>query len=157
MKKVLAVLGIGLTGFLGVGASAVSADYPPAAPQVTASSSVVASKGPVTYTASGFCAGTTVTFKISPNGFVLGTVVADAGGKASLTVNAPVNKGTYTVTATAASPCVASASTTITVRTLPATGSDVASLGVQGGVFAVIAGGVLVGLAALRRRRPALA
>ncbi|CAN5448986.1 hypothetical protein BH10ACT2_BH10ACT2_21040 [soil metagenome] len=154
MKKFLAMLGIGLVGIVGVAAPSASADYPPAAPQITASSSTVASRGPVTYTVTGFCAGTTVTFKISPNGTVIGTAVADAGGNASVTIKAPKNKGTYTVTATGAVPCLASASTTITVRSLPATGSDATSFGIQGGAVALVAGGALVGLAALRRRRP---
>lgn len=164
MKRVFALV-VGLFAAV-LTVSPVAAGYPPATPTVASSSSTPTPGSSITLTASGFCPGSTITFAISGVGTV-GSGVADGSGAVSVTIAAPATPGTYTVTATAtppgpdptaiADPCADVADLEITVQSagpvLPGTGSNSTMPGLQIALISVLAGGALVGLATVRRRR----
>lgn len=165
MKRVIAAL-VGLLAAVATVSPVAAGGYPPATPTVESSSSSPTAGSSITLTATGFCPGSTVTFTISGVGTV-GTSVADDSGSASVTIAAPATPGTYTVTASStappsdptavADPCTDVAELEITVLSagpvLPGTGSNTTMPGLQIGIIAVLAGGALVGLATIRRRR----
>lgn len=167
MKRFVAIV-IGLLAAV-VTASPVAAagpGYPPGGPAVGSSSSSPTAGSSITLTASGFCPGSTVTFSISGVG-VVGSGTADGSGTVSITIAAPSTPGTYTVTATSTpppseptaltDPCADVAELEITVQSagpvLPGTGSNTTMPGLQIALVSVLAGGALVGLATVRRRR----
>ena len=155
MKRVLGFLTAVLATFA-LGATAVSAAYPPATPTLTTTSPTVTPGSPVTLTGSGCAAGAVVTFRLGTT--VLGTAVANAAATAVLPVSAPKTPGTYTFTSTCPDGLVASLSLAVVafpVPTLPAlvpaTGTDSKGMGLTAGVL-VLVGAALVGAATVRRR-----
>lgn len=157
MKRMFGLL-VGLVATLGFGAASVSAVYPDNPPTVVVDSSTPTVGSNVTLTFDSFCPGDTITISIGGN--VLGSVVADANGEATFTFPAPSPAGTYVITATGTDCPDTVASLTIAVRapgSIPVTGSGSTSSGLELGAFAVVAGVGMVGIAGIRRRRPAVA
>ena len=163
MKRVFGLI-IGLVAALGFVGQAHA--YPPAGlPSITTSSSSPTAGASITLTGNLFCPNTVVTF--AANGVTLGQATSNAAGAATLVITAPSTAGPFVVTATAASPCVASATITLAVQAaggtpgapgggIPETGSSTSS-SLQYGAVAVGIGAALVAFAGLKRRRPALA
>lgn len=111
---------------------------------------------PVSLTATGFtaCAGSTVTFTITPPGGgtpIIATAIANSAGIATVTVTLPPVQGTYTVVAT--SPGCDDATTSFVVSELPRTGGDAYQWVNTAAIAVAIGLGLLV--VARRRRRVA--
>jgi LPXTG-motif cell wall-anchored protein len=113
--------------------------------------------GSLPLSATGFCPGAVVTFRV---GGSVATATASSTGVASVTVTAPATAGTYTVTAQSPAPCALTASGSIVVTSLPvpippgglpATGSEPINWVRTGGI-ALLVGLGMVGAARLRRR-----
>lgn len=162
MKRVLGLI-IGVVAAFGFVGQAHA--YPPAGlPSISTSSSSPTVGSSVTLTGNLFCPNTVVTF--AANGVTLGQATSNAAGAATLVITAPSTAGPFVVTATAASPCVASATITLAVQAaggtpgapggIPETGSSTSS-SLQYGAVAVGIGAALVAFTGLKRRRPALA
>jgi hypothetical protein len=152
MKRVIALV-VALFASLAAASPAFAA-YPPGSPDLS-SSGTPAINSSVTLSVTGFCPDTAVDFFLE--GTAIGSVTADASGNASITITAPGTPGTYNVTADADDgTCVASASLALTVTPsgLPSTGSNSTMPGLQIALMALLLGGALVGVAALRRRTP---
>lgn len=157
MKRFL-VLVVGFLATVGLGSGMALADYGTASPSVTVSSSVPFANAPVTVGLGSFCPGDTIVIRVGST--VVGTVVADAQGNGSFVITAPSAPGTYTVSGTGTTCPSLSASSSISVQILsgviPATGSGSTSASLTLGALAVAAGIGMVGVAGLRRRRPAM-
>lgn len=161
MVKRFALTVMLICAFLGFGAAAASAQvYPPQQASVTASAHTVGPGATVTFVATGFRVGSTVTFTIFSTPRVLGTAVADANGTATLTVQLPSDlpPGDHVVKASGIDPQgnPLTVSTPITIvgngaTTTPRTGSRFTVPLTRIGVSAVALGGLLV-LVARRRR-----
>jgi len=157
MNRFIGVM-IGLVATLGFGASVASA-YPVGEPELTVSNSSPPPGGQLTVNASGFCPGKTVTLTIAPNGAVVDELTANQDGNVSFVMSAPAAVGTYVLTAIGTNCPGSTASSSINVVRrggIPSTGSDSGST-LRLGVIAVSVGASLLGVAALRRRRPATA
>jgi hypothetical protein len=80
--------------------------YPPQPASLEASAQAVVPGGPVTFTAEGFGANTTVTFTLFSTPVELGKALANANGVATLTARIPLDTplGNHTVKATGVDP-----------------------------------------------------
>jgi len=157
MKRIVGVV-MCLVATLGFGAAMASA-YPVGDPEVTVSDSSPRPGAQLTVNASDFCAGDTVTLTIVPDGSEVGELTADVNGNVSFVINAPAAVGTYVLTANGTNCRDTVASSSITVVQpggIPSTGNDSGNT-LQLGAIVVAAGAGLLGVAALRRRRPATA
>jgi len=158
MKRIFGLV-VALAATVGLGASVASAIYPDNPPSATVDSSSPTAGAPVTVIFSNFCPNDTLTVKLGST--VVGTVKADATGVATFTGPAPTTTGTYTfsATGTACPTLVASLSISVVAPAggIPATGSGSTSAGLEFGAVAVAVGAGMIGVAAIRRRRPAMA
>ncbi|HEX5367593.1 MAG TPA: LPXTG cell wall anchor domain-containing protein [Acidimicrobiales bacterium] len=104
---------------LAVAGAAQAQPYPPLAPTITLSSTVVVRGETVTVGGAGFAASSTVTITFFSHPVVLGSTTTDGNGgfSTSVTIPSDAKLGTHTMTAhgTAADGRPASASTTLTV------------------------------------------
>lgn len=151
MKRLVGLV-MGAAAVLGLGVSSVAADYPVGTAALTTTNGSPVVGEPITLTATNFPPGYLVTF----TGGTLGSAVANGVGTATITTNATTVVGSWVVTATCSLPCDRSATVTMNVRagsTIPRTGSDSTFSTLLLGALVVGAGGALIGLAALRRRR----
>jgi len=154
MKRIVGAV-IALVATLGFGA-AIAAAYPVGDPEITVSDSSPLPGGQLTVNASEFCAGDTVTLTIVPDGSEVGQLTADGNGNVAFVITAPAAVGTYVLTASGTNCRDTFASSTINVVQpggIPRTGNDSGST-LQLGAIVVAAGAALLGVAALRRRRP---
>jgi LPXTG-motif cell wall-anchored protein len=144
---------------IAVPATVASAQYQPNPPGVVVDPGTVTVGGKVTVTGTGCPANVTVTIKIGD--VVVGTVTSDSSGGFTDNITLPpgIAPGTYTVhalcgdldlTAVLAVTAVPVSVTTVTVATLPRTGTD-SGVWVKIGLSLVAIGGLLV--LATRRRR----
>lgn len=169
-----AVLGLGLAAYSELGADTIDpAAYepcpappappaPPAAPTLTASTGTVAPGGSVTVTGTGFMPGESVAITLHSTPIVLGSAVADAGGRvvATVTIPADIEVGDHRIELTGQSsgvtvsvPVEVLASSVADTTTLPATGRHTGAEAL-GGLALVAVGALLVRAS---RRRAALA
>ena len=155
-RKVLVVIAVVLGALCF--ASAAGAQYQPGQPGLVLTPSTTTPGSPVT--ALGFGCGANTTVEILINGVVVATgkAIDDGKGSFSIVFNAPVEPGTYTVTARCGDTLVSSILTVIAApvpptEPLPITGSDSTLSLTRLGLVLVAAGGLLV--LAVRRRREA--
>ncbi|MCY7300585.1 MAG: hypothetical protein LH616_15400 [Ilumatobacteraceae bacterium] len=158
MKRIFGLV-VALAATVGLGASVASAVYPDNPPGATVNNGTPDPGAQITVTFSNFCPNDTLTITLGST--VVGSVQADANGVATFTGPAPTAAGIYTISGTGTTCPTVFASSSITVLAaaggIPATGSGSTSAGLELGGLAVAAGAGMVGIAAIRRRRPALA
>lgn len=149
-----------LASTVGFGAATVHAEsYPPGGPAIAVPNSTPAPGESFNISLTGYCADDDVNLVLSgPGGDVdLGTVTVDGSGVATFPFTAPPTAGSYTIAGTGTDCPLYVASLGIVVSVdIPSAGSDSQS-GLMLGAGAVGAGALLVGIAAVRRRRPAAA
>jgi uncharacterized surface anchored protein len=170
MLKRIAVLAVAAVGFMAVPAAAQQ--YPPETKTIAASDTTPCPGGPTTITGEGFDAGSTVTVTLDGT-TPLGTPTAGDDGTVSLEVTIPTTTATgqHTIEATGTGISAAITATlnvvsceeapTTTVVTpggsLPSTGSNSTMTLVRFGLALAAIGGVLLAVAAKRRRRAVIA
>jgi hypothetical protein len=153
-------------------APAAAQQYPPTQKSITASDTTPCPGGATTITGQGFEAGTAVTLTLDGS-TSLGNPTAGADGAFSIGVTIPSSTatGSHTVTATGTGADTASVTATLNVVSceetttttivpgvsLPRTGSSSTMPLVRAGLALTALGGVLLAIAAKRRRRAAIA
>lgn len=179
IKRALILVGVVLATVVGVCSPARA--YPPGGTEVGTDKSSYLTGTDVVITATGFlaCAGSTVTFTITPPGgapFVVTagieatattaqasslapivvTAIANANGIATVTITAPPTVGTYTVVASSPG-CPNAVTSFLVVRNsnISQTGADVQPWLVAG--TTAVCAGLGLWLVAARRRRPSTA
>jgi hypothetical protein len=163
---VFAVAAIGLSA-----APAAAQQYPPDEKSIAASDTTPCPGGATTITGQGFDAGSTVTLTLDDT-TTLGTPTVGADGTFGIEVTIPTTTATgqHTIKATGTGitaaitatvnvvPCEATTTTTMVPGGgLPRTGSGSTMPLVRAGLVLAAIGGVLLAIAAKRRRRAALA
>ena len=159
MRRVFAAA-LALASTVGFGAATVHAEsYPPGGPDIAVPNSTPEPGDTFDVDLDGYCPNDVVNLVLSgPDGDIdLGTVTVDGSGTASFPFTAPDKAGSYTIagTGTDCPSYVASIGIVVSVD-IPHAGSDSQS-GLMLGAGAVGIGALLVGVAAVRRRRPAAA
>lgn len=168
MRRILTVVVAGCA-LLGLAAAPALAQYPPAAPSLAVSATVVTPGDPLTVSGSGWLPASEVTLTFLSSPVVLGTATTDANGAftTQVTIPADASPGRHTIRATGLGPAgqprtvdvaitVAGAAdrdgvVVIPDRGLPRTGSGaLASLVAAGGLLVV---GTLAVVTARRRNR----
>lgn len=160
MRRVVTVV-LTLVSALAIGAPAAHAEsYPPGGPALATPNSAPSPGENIFITLDGFCPDDVVNLSLDgPGGVVdLGTVTVDGAGVASFPFTAPGTLGEYTIEGTGTSCPLYVASLAIVVTPdIPAMGTDSTKSGLVLGGGAVGLGALLVGAAAVRRRRPTVA
>lgn len=160
MRRAFAAVVI-LISVVGLGATAHAESYPPGGPSIGVPDSEPKPGDSITITLDGFCPNDVVNLSAEgPGGTVdLGTVTVDGSGTATFPYTAPGTPGAYTIegTGTDCDDYVASLGIVVTRGDIPAMGTDSTKSGLLIGTGALGLGVVLVGAAAIRRRRPVAA
>lgn len=158
MKRAIIALVAALAAFWAPAVASAGVDPYATQPQVNADDTTPNPGQTLTVTLSGFQANETVRVVLAPNDTVV-DVKVDAAGAGSTQLKAPTTLGGYTITATG---LTSGKKDTVSITVvaaggggggLPGTGSESGRLLRLGGVAAVF-GAALVGVAAVRRRRP---
>lgn len=160
MRRVVTAV-LTLVSTLAIGAAAVHAEsYPPGGPSIATPSSAPHPGDSIVITLEGYCPNDEVNLSFDgPGGAVdLGKVTVDGSGVATFPWTAESSLGTYTFTGTGTDcPEYVASMSIVVAPNIPTMGTDSTKSGLLLGSGAVGAGVLLVGAAALRRRRPAAA